>query len=116
MESLNRQQELEAFESDAELLAAEQLDLLSQLEQQLRAVRQTMLCIEKLRSGRLRVGPELTDGQRETTLRTLASEMAVLDQQIDFEHGCCSEMQDTVRRMRERVTNLRRGSRRCRTY
>jgi hypothetical protein len=50
---------VEAFEAEAELLAVHQLDLLSQLEAQLRAVHKTMRIIEKLRSEKHWIGPRL---------------------------------------------------------
>ena len=56
------------FEDDAEVLFVQHLDLLAQLEAQLRAVHHTMRRIERLRGGSRRVGPELANGERESIL------------------------------------------------
>ena len=52
----------------AEWLALEQLDLLAQVEAQVRSVHHTMRAIEKLRGGEHHVGPELSNGERGTVL------------------------------------------------
>jgi chromosome segregation ATPase len=103
----NRQSEIRAFEEEAEVLAAYQLDLLAQLERQLRAVHHTMRRIERLRSPDHRVGPELSNGQRLATLRDLSDEIADLESHIKIEHECCDEMLATIAQMRERITHLR---------
>jgi hypothetical protein len=72
MEDPNRTAVLRAFEGEAEVLVVYQLDLLAQLEAQLRAVQHTMRCIEKLRATNNRVGPELTNAGRGETLKILA--------------------------------------------
>jgi hypothetical protein len=107
METSSGQQDVQALEDSAERLAAEQLDLLAQLEQQLRAVRHTMTHIEKLRSARWRVGPELTIGERERVLLALSDAVASLDQQLVIEHGGCVEMQSIIGQMRARVADMR---------
>jgi hypothetical protein len=88
-----------AFESEAEVLAAHQLDLLSQLEAQLRAVHHTMRCIERLRGSKHRIGPELTNGERRGTLKTLASELAAIDTEPNVQHQSCEDMQQSIRAM-----------------
>jgi hypothetical protein len=65
------------------LLVLYQLDLIAQLEFQLRCVHQTMRHIEKLRSAQGRVGPELSDGQRGNTLARLSDDIAEVDRQLD---------------------------------
>ena len=79
----NRKQQLEGFEREAEALAVYQLDLLAQLERQLRAVHHTMRHIEKLRSVKHRIGTELSDNERGDELVTLSREIAELE--IHFE-------------------------------
>jgi chaperonin cofactor prefoldin len=94
------------FEDDAEVLFLEHLDLLSQLEAQLRAVHHTMRSIERLRGGSRRVGPELVNGERETILMALAKEVDALDSHIGVEQHCCHEMQTTIVDMQARVKAL----------
>jgi DNA-directed RNA polymerase subunit N (RpoN/RPB10) len=96
------------FEDDAEVLFLQQLDLLSQLEAQLRAVHHTMRRIERLRGGSRRVGPELANGERETILVGLAKEIDELDTQIGIEQHCCREMHTTIVEMQQRVKTLKR--------
>lgn len=96
------------FEDDAEVLFVEHLDLLTQLEAQLRAVHHTMRSIERLRGGSRRVGPELVNGERETILMGLAKEVDALDSHIEVEQHCCREMQTTIVDMQTRVKALKR--------
>jgi hypothetical protein len=98
---------VKAFEAEAELLAVHQLDLLSQLEAQLRAVQKTMRIIEKLRSAKHRVGPELEDEQRGSALQSLASELGAIDQELRVQHESCADMQELIRIMQARSTTLR---------
>lgn len=104
----HRAEQIRAFEEDAEVLATYQIDLLAQLERQIRAVHHTMRHIEKLRGARHRVGPELSNGQREETLAHLAEDIADLDSHITSEHDCCVDMQSTIAQMRERIADVRR--------
>jgi hypothetical protein len=97
-----------AVETEAEVLIVHQLDLLAQLEAQLRAVHHTMRCIEKLRSAKHRVGPELTNGQRIETLTMLASELASVDQELQTQHRSCDDMQRSIREMQARLSALPR--------
>jgi hypothetical protein len=92
-----------AFEVDAEFLVLEQLDLLAQVEAQLRAVHHTMRRIEKLRNPKHRVGPALSDGVRGDTLAGLSAELEALDSHLATQHSCCHEMLNTVERMRNRL-------------
>ena len=100
--------EIELFQQDAEMLAVYQLDLLAQLERQLRAVHHTMRHIEKLRSAKSRLGPELSNGHRESELTQLGAEVAALDSELAVAHGCCVDMHGTVAKMQARVAELRR--------
>ena len=102
-----RTREIEAFEKDAELLTAEHLDLLAQIELQLRTVRHTMRHIERLRGARYRVGQELTNGEREGVLGSLSTEIDALESQLALARECCGDMHTTIEQMRKRVTALR---------
>ncbi len=103
-----RTQEIKAFETDAEVLLVHQLDLLAQLEAQLRAVHHTMRCIERLRSAKYRVGSELSNGERRETLTTLADEVTAIDRELQTQHQSCEDMQGSIRKMQARLTALRR--------
>jgi hypothetical protein len=91
----------EDFEVDAEVLVAYQLDLVAQLECQLRAVHHTMRQIEQLRSGTRRVGPELPNGGKVKTLNHLTDELTAIDQELTRQHESCLEMLRTVGKMRD---------------
>jgi chaperonin cofactor prefoldin len=101
---------LESLEFDAELLVALQLDLVAQLEYQLRAVHRTMRQIEQLRSAKRRVGPELSNGEKATTLNHLTNELTAIDQELNRQHESCREMQSTVDKMRARLRAMRRAT------
>src|SRR4051794_20904272 len=103
MDTPNRTADLEILEQDAEMLAVYQVDLLADLERQLRAVHQTMRQIEKLRGVKQRIGPELTNGQRENTLATLDGEIEALESHLAMEHSCCVDMHNTIAKMRDRM-------------
>jgi len=96
------------FEDDAEVLFLQHLDLLAQLEAQLRAVHHTLRGIERLRGGSRRIGPELANGERETILLGLAREIDELDRHLTVEHECCRAMHTTIVALQERVATLKR--------
>ena len=98
-----------AFEGEAELLVAHQLDLIAQLERQLRAIHRTMRQIERLRGGEHHVGPELSNGDRVHTLRRLSDELIVIDKELDAQHESCVDMQTTIGQMRARLNALRQS-------
>jgi len=106
----DRTRELEGFERDAEALVAHQLDLIAQLERQLRAVHRTMRQIERLRKANVRVGPELSNGQKFDTLNDLTDELAAIAQELNTQHESCVEMQATIDHMRARLRVVRRAS------
>ena len=108
MDASDRALETLAFERDAEMLAACQLDLLAQLERQLRAVHHTMRHIDKLRSAAHRVEPELSPAERPTVLTKVEETIEALDSQLQIEHSCCSHMRDTIIKMQVQVADLRR--------
>lgn len=97
----------DTLEFEAEILAAHQLDLIAQLECQLRAVHLTMRQIERLRGTKRRVGPELSDAGKNGVLRQLRDEVTAIDQQLGTQHESCVEMQATVEKMRARLAGLR---------
>lgn len=84
-----------------------QLDLLAQLEAQLRAVHHTMRCIERLRGSRHRVGTELTNDQRSDTLTQLAGELDAIDEELNQQHRSCQEMQASITKMQQWLASLR---------
>jgi chaperonin cofactor prefoldin len=96
-----------ALEQDAEVLVTYQLDLLAQVEAQLRAVHHTMRAIEKLRGGHAHVGPELTKGEQQHMLKGLSVELESLEQQIETQHECCRDMQRTIKKMQSRFTKFK---------
>jgi hypothetical protein len=98
---------IQTLEKEAELLVVHQLDLLAQIEAQLRAVHHAMRRIERLRNAKLRVGVELSNGQRRTTLTELSSDIAELDKQLTEEHDCCRLMQATIKKMQQRLSALK---------
>ena len=101
---------MQAFEREAELLVVHQLDLLSQMEAQLRAVHHTLRRIEQLRSAKLRIGPELTNGQRQFALMGLSAEVAELVKQIAEEGASCAFMQNTIQQMQSLLTELKNAA------
>jgi hypothetical protein len=107
MDRSKRVRDLDVLEQDAEMLVVLQLDLLADVERQVRAVHQTMRHIEKLRGVRSRVGPELSDTQRTDTLSTLDDEIVALEEHFAIEQECCSDMHDTIKKMRARLAEMR---------
>ena len=94
-------------EQEAEYLVVSQLDLLAQLECQLRAVHQTMRRIETLRSAKDRVGGELSNGEEIDTLDHLTEEVNAIDHELETQHESCQVMLSTVAHMRERLRQIR---------
>ena len=72
------------------------------------AVHHTMRHIEKLPGVRHRVGPELSNRERQTVLTDLDDEIEALGAQLNIEHACWADMQDLISKMRATLTNLRR--------
>jgi hypothetical protein len=105
-EAKTRASIIRAFETAAEMLVVSQLDLLAQIEAQLRAVHHTMRRIERLRGAKLRIGSQVSDRQRETALKVLSDEVAHLEKQFVEERECCWHMQDTIRQMQEHLAGL----------
>lgn len=96
------------MEREAEVLAVHQLDLLAQLEAQLRAVHRLMRRIQQLRVLKPgQVAAELANGQRSAALGGLSDEMEAIEQQVDLQHKCCAEMQAIIMRMQERLPVLK---------
>jgi hypothetical protein len=101
---------IKAFEAEAEKIVVHQLDLVAQLEAQLRAVHHTMRAIEKMRTARYRVGRELSNGDRSATLTTLAGEIQAIDEELRIQHQSCLDMQRSIREMQARLTALRKAA------
>jgi uncharacterized protein with von Willebrand factor type A (vWA) domain len=98
------------MEQMAEWLAAEQLDLLAQVEAQVRAVHHTMRRIEKLRAtGQRRGSAEITNGERGRILSDLADEIAELEEHVSTQSECCQAMQNTVAKMQQRLAALKQA-------
>jgi chaperonin cofactor prefoldin len=105
-DEFSRREILHDLEADAEWLAAEQLDLIAQIEAQLRLVRQTMRQIEKLRRAQYRVGPELSNGQRGDALSILTDEIGTLTEQLGVQGATCRDMLATVEKMQSRLAEM----------
>jgi hypothetical protein len=107
-----RARQLEALETDAEVLVTHQLDLVAQLERQLRAVHHTMRRIEQLRGAKRRRAGSVTlsNEARDHTLEHLTGELASIDAELDPQHELCLEMQTSVDKMRARLRARRRAS------
>jgi hypothetical protein len=98
---------LRHVEAAAELLAIHQIDLIAQLEAQLRAVRHTMRSIERLRDAKHRIGAEPSNGQRDQILAVLASEVAAIDDALHTQHLTCADQQCVIREMQARMHGLK---------
>jgi hypothetical protein len=94
------------FEFEAEILVAHQLDLVAQLERQLRAILRTMRQIEQLRSAKRRAGKELSNGDKTTALGHITDEVAQIDTELSTQHESCLEMQRTVETMRAMLRSI----------
>jgi hypothetical protein len=108
MDASDRALETLAFERDTEMLAACQLDLLSQLERQLRAVHHTMRHIDKLRNFAHHIGPSLAAFETQPVMMRVDEAIEAVDSQLQVEHSCCSHMRDTIIKMQARIADLRR--------
>jgi hypothetical protein len=109
MDAHDRALEFEVFLQDAEMLAVSHLDLLAQLERQLRAVHQTMRYIDKLRNLKRRVEPAaLPSEPSQSAATSLDEDIDALDSHLHVEHSCCSHMRDTIIKMQSCVADLRR--------
>jgi hypothetical protein len=105
-----RAERTRGFELEAEWLAVEQLDLLSQVEAQLRVVRQTMVQIETLRGVKYRVGPELSNAKRGDALEALSGALIGVNEQVTSQGTCCRDMLATVDKMQHRLLELVRAA------
>lgn len=90
---------IKAFEVEAEKIVVHQLDLVAQLEAQLRAVHHTMRAIERLRGARNRIGRDLSNGERGNTLTALSDEIGAIDAELEVQHQSCLDMQRSIRHM-----------------
>ena len=106
-----RNDAIKAFEEDAETLVVYQTDIIAQIESQLRAARQAIRLVQKLRGVPYRVGPEPTDTQRHETLDSLSKDWEELDAQLTTQHECCLEIQKTITQMGARLQGLHKLAR-----
>ena len=67
-----------------------------------------MRAIGKMRTARYRVGRELSDRERSTTLTTLAGEIQAIDEELRVQHQSCLDMQRSIREMQGRLSALRK--------
>jgi chaperonin cofactor prefoldin len=95
------------LEFETEILVNHQLDLIAQLESQLRAVHRTMRHLEKLRGAKHRVGPKLSSRQSSQTLSDLSVDLRALEKQLDIQRRSCEEMQGIIEKMQSRLRELR---------
>jgi hypothetical protein len=106
----SREQQVRDFEALAEWLVAEQLDLLAQVEAQLRAVHHTMRRIATLRNKEHRRGmDEPTDHQRKQALNGLTDEIQRLDDHVTTQVECCQAMLETVGKMQRRLRQMKQA-------
>src|SRR5712692_6683507 len=108
----SRKRDLPRFEQEAEMLVIYQLDLLAQLEHQLRTVHQTMRQIEKLRNPKHRRSParDVSNGDRYTSLTALSEEMSAIDTELRTQHESCLLMQQTIAQMLATLASWRAAS------
>jgi hypothetical protein len=98
---------IQAFEQEAEVLLAYELDLLAHLESQLRATDQMIRRIHTLRTAENRVGPELSNGQRGNTVAHLSTELDRLVDQLKIQWHLCAGMHTTIDAMEQRLRLFR---------
>lgn len=106
-EQADRALSLAAIEKAAELLSVHQMDLLSQLESQLRAARHTIIAINRLRDKTHREGPEPTNGERSQILIDLSDEISDIDRNLLVQHQTCLDQQRLIREMQARLNALK---------
>lgn len=107
---IDRAPQVEFIEHSADLLAVHQLDLLGQIEEELRAVRHTMLAIEQLRPLPNRVIEELPNGEKQKVLEQLTVELKGLDSLLLQQHDTGAAMLAITRQMMYRVRALLQAS------
>ncbi len=99
----------DGLEREAELLVLQQLDLLVQLEGQVRVVERMKSHLEKLRGAKYRIGPRPAREERQAALARLIDELGELDRQGLLQHQCCLDMRRAVGTMLTSLVTL--GSR-----
>jgi hypothetical protein len=97
------------LENEAEMLVVYQLDLLAQVEAQVRAVHHLMRRLNQLRTRNPgQAGVALSNGERSDTMAGLAGEMEAIEKQLSVQQNCCDDMQTTIARMQERLPVLKK--------
>ena len=103
----DRASSLASIEQAAEMLSVHQMDLLSQLEAQLRSARHTIHAVNRLRDKTHRVGAEPTNGERTHILIQLSDEISEIDKNLLIQHQTCLDQQRLIREMQARLTALK---------
>lgn len=96
------------LEAEAETLAVYQLDLLSHVEAQVRAVHHLMRRLVLLRARKPgQHHGELSDGERSELMKGLSDELTQIEAHLGFQQQCCDDMQETIAEMRKRLPILK---------
>src|SRR6187431_311073 len=103
----SRTSQIGQFEEEAALLLVSQLDLLTLIEAQLRAVHHTLRRIQRLQSRNSRVGPELSNGERTDVLTGLTHELSAVDSQLLTQLQISRDMQSIIAKMQERLITVK---------
>jgi hypothetical protein len=99
----------EKLDAEAEVLALFQLDLLAQVEAQVRAVHHLMRRLGQLRARRPgQTMVALSNGERSDLMVALADELTAIEAQLGVQQVCCDDMHETIARMQERLPVLKR--------
>jgi hypothetical protein len=106
-EEMSRGSQIGQFEDEAALLLVSQLDLLTLIEAQLRAVHHTLRRIQRLQSRNHRVGPELSNGERTDVLTGLTDELSAVDSQLLTQLQISRDMQSTIGNMQQRLITVK---------
>jgi uncharacterized coiled-coil protein SlyX len=94
----------------ADWLAGQQLDLLAQVDAQLRAVHRVLRRIEKVRAARHAEGPlPPSEDRRGKGVKALSGEIAELDVHLASQADCCREMMATIEGMQSRIADVKLG-------
>ena len=106
-DEMSRASQIKQYEEEAALLLVSQLDLLTLIEAQLRAVHHTLHRIQRLQSRNSRVGPELSNGERSDVLTGLTDELSAVDSQLLIQLQISRDMQSIIAKMQERLITVK---------
>ena len=107
VDETSRASQIGQFEEEAALLLVSQLDLLTLIEAELRAVHHTLRRIQRLQNRNHRVGPELSNGERTDVLTGLTHELSAVDSQLLTQLQISRDMQSTIATMQERLITVK---------